>query len=1157
MAALLAAPAIPASAVIASTDSLAQVGSQTTYDIPSGSLSRVLAVFGSQSGTQVSYEASIAAGKTSPGISGAATREQAIVQILRGSGLSWSFTDPTSVVITDRAAAARDGGAPSDGSLVLDTIDVTGGGESSVYSPYATAAPSSHVSGETIERFRGSSPADMFRGTPGVMSGEARNGAGSIDPNIRGMQGMGRVATTIDGAENGVTIYQGYQGLSNRTFVDPDFIAGIDITKGADAGAWGNAGSVAMRTVGADDIVKPGDTWGVRVKGSIGGNTSDPMAGNRAGYLFRNPLGSANDPASGYGSATASPTGLNRPSFLSPTSGSSSVVGAYKGEGFDLLAGYARRSRGNYHAGTRGPAARPIGTGPRPFCYSGGYCPPEYLYRDVVENEGLANYRAGEEVLNTQLETESWLVKLNADIGNDQTLQLGYTGFRSEAGDRLASAQAGPMSQAIQQKQTTGTSLDTMTARYRWNPEDNDLVDVKANAYWSHLEQRNPLRAGAYNSPPNSLGLRSDYRSGSDSDLWGADVSNLSKFTFGSGDLDLTYGLSYRGEDTRGSNHAAALETWLTPRDAIRHEIAGFAKASYKPAELDWLTLNAGLRYSHFWSKDRVDPYSRSQIGNNRVVLGHEIDAGGFSPSLGVTVEPFDGTQFYVNYANAMRAPSIIETVSAFNSVVANDAVRPERSSNWEIGANFNLDRLMGGDDRAMLKLGYFNWDVKDYLARNIIVDPSRPGQMSMNIGNIDRAKFSGLELSSRYEINGFTAELTANYFLNVEYCRTAASCGAGTLYGDYATNHVQPKYTVDVALSQKLFEDRLTLGGRVSYVGPRAIGHGDVTAQGAQQFIAPVLWKPYTLADVFAEYKISDDVTATFRVENLFDTYYVDPLGLVTQPGPGRTFSASLTGSFGGDQKLPSILPPFFGRSSTGTSGSGDWTGAFAGVHGAGGVSGVWGSTTALDGTPDAIAATESANLNMTSGLFGLQAGYNWHLGNGIVFGTEGDWSKSWMSGKQKAVSTEGELATAGSTQALTYYDVDWTASLRGRLGYALGERWMIYGTGGVALAGERRSREQYKQPETWSTETVIASVEREDKTRVGYIVGAGAEYVLNENWSVDTSYSYSRFGSTNFDFKSARAGAQTGSYDSVNGRRASDSLDLHAIKIGLNYRF
>lgn len=90
-----------------------------------------------------------------------------------------------------------------------------------------------------------------------------------------------------------------------------------------------------------------------------------------------------------------------------------------------------------------------------------------------------------------------------------------------------------------------------------------------------------------------------------------------------------------------------------------------------------------------------------------------------------------------------------------------------------------------------------------------------------------------------------------------------------------------------------------MTVGGRVSHIGPRAIGHGDVTGQGAAQFISQINWEPYTLVDVFAEYDFNENLTATFRIENLTDQFYVDPLSLVQQPGPGRTFYASLTAKF------------------------------------------------------------------------------------------------------------------------------------------------------------------------------------------------------------------------------------------------------------------
>lgn len=1150
------------------------------FSIPAGSLDVALTRFGAASGIQIFYDASLTSGLKTSGAVGSLQPHEALGRLLDGTGLSFHFTAPNRVTVS-HIPTAQEGGTV-EGALVLDTINVNGktGRYGSPTSPYGADAPTAYISSENIERFRGSSPADMFRGTAGVMSGEARNGAGAIDVNIRGMQGMGRVATTVDGAENAVTVYQGYQGVSNRTYVDPDFIAGVDITKGADASSFGNAGSVAMRTVSADDIVKDGEKWGLKVKAGFGTNSSVPTAGALSGYRYQ----------SVAGTATPSADGMDRPAILKPTTGSGSVIGAYKGEDVDVVAGYAHRRQGNYHAGSHGPFASPKNIGDTRD-WSG-------TVPNTMINDGLVNYRAGEEVLNTELETQSVLAKVTARLSDDHTFQIGYTGYKSEAGDRLASRLTSNTGQAQQQAQTVSTSLNTFTARHQWNPEDNDLIDLKSNFYFNHLEVRNPVRGGR-GLTAEGIGLPSGFRVGTDTNMWGADITNRSQLTFDHGDLDLNYGVSYRAEDTKGSDHTAVLEGWLTPRDAIRHEGAAFAKAAYKPT--DWLTLNGGLRYSHFWLEDRFDPYERYQANGKPV--GLTVGDGGFSPSAGVTLEPIDNTQFYVNYSSTLRSPSIIESVSAFNSVIANAGVLPERSNNWEVGTNVIRDGVFSDDDTAMIKFGYFNWDVKNYIARTVITDPV----LTLNIGNIPRAKFSGIELSSRYTNGGFTADLSANYFLNVEYCRTNDSCDSKSLYGDYATNHVQPEYTVDLTLSQKFLEDRLTLGGRVSYVGPRAIGHGDVTAQGASQFIALVDWEPYTLVDLFGEYKINDSMTASLRVENLFDRFYVDPLGLVTQPGPGRTIYASLTATLGGSESLPGLSPFSTGSDDTIVR---DWTGFHVGANASGNLLDIQGKTSSLDGAFNDAAARESADLNIRGGAFGIEAGYDRQLENGLVVGVEADYTKTYLRGFEKFYSADPTLAANGHVDATANYDIDWTAGLRAKLGYAMNDRLLVYSTAGLALARQTMWRDQYVSGTASSTnpmgsETTAFFVEKASATRVGFSIGLGAEYALNNNWSIKADYNYSHFRPKSFKFKKARAGTgkdyrssaqvgtemidpgyatdptmswlcdidpaicepyespiyeytdHTGSSGVINGRNASNSLNNHSVKVGLTYRF
>lgn len=1159
----------------------AATGQQTwRFDIPAKSLASALADVGAVSGWRIAYAFDLSG--TSAPVSGSMTPEQAVARLLAGTTIRYRVTGPRSIVLQDRVAAAHDGAPAADGSVVLDTIDVTGGGgESTVYTPFETAAAASHIPAERIERFRGSSPADIFRGTPGVMSGEARNGAGSVDVNIRGMQGMGRVAVTVDGAENSLQIYQGYQGISNRTFLDPDLMAGVDITRGADVASRGIAGTVAMRTLGADDIVKPGDTWGLRVKGGFGTNTSSPTAGAVGGYAW---------PLAPYHEQIAAPSahGMDRPGDLTPTSGSGSIVAAVKEENYDLFAGYAYRKQGNYHAGKNGPYANPVNLGPQTICTTAS-CQywPEY-----IENTGIANYRPGEEVLNTQLQTQSWLAKATLRLDDDHSLQIGYTGFRSEAGDLLASRLTSARGrQPVQQPLTTGVELDTGTLRYRWQPSDTDLIDLTANGWLSHLRQRYAPRSWG-NYRPEQWGLAADFRGGSDSLLWGGDVANTSRFDLADlGSLDLTYGLSYVTEDTSPTRHSMAGEVGnSTFRDAARQEAGGFARAAYKP--FDWLTLNAGLRYSHYWSEDRSD-YS-----NDRPDALHERDSGGFSPSVGVTVEPLDGVQLYASYSNALRLPSIVEAGGIF--VSPNPDLGPERNSSWEIGANLVRDGLLADNDSGMLKLGYFNWDVKNYISREWGPIGSGSSQYyGLYVHNIDRAKFSGLELSGRYENGGFTAELNANYYLGVEFCPTAGTCTNASLYSDYATNQVPPEYSLDLMVSQKMFDDRFTLGGRVLHVGPRAAGHGQVTAQGQLQFISLVSWEPYTLVDVFAEYRINDTFTAAFRVENLTDQYYVDPLSLARQPGPGRTFHASLTGTFGGDQAIPHFSSPFV--RVPGGAGKVDWTGAYAGFHFGTGFARTWGSTTSLDGTRADLAAAESADLRLGSSLLaGVQAGYNWQFGNGFVFGVEGDWSRTDLDGEQDTSTTwlTPDGAVGAGLQAKTHHEIDWTASLRGRIGYAFDNRWLVYGTGGVAFAKERQWRDQYTDSGwQYSTSTDLYLVESTSATRAGFTLGGGAEYAINDRWSIKADYTYSRFGRKDFKFEKARTNTkgdyvtleQVGTewttpdygelcdmfpflclpyeapvYEEVlnqgspaNGRRASNALDMHTFKIGLNYRF
>ena len=128
---------------------------------------------------------------------------------------------------------------------------------------------------QEIETYRGSSVADLIGGMAGVYSGDARN-SGALDPNIRGIQGEGKVPVTVDGTEQAISVWRGFEGISNRNYIDPNLISSVYVEKGASANRdirTGIGGSVSMKTLEIDDIVPKDQKFGMEVKMETGNNT--------------------------------------------------------------------------------------------------------------------------------------------------------------------------------------------------------------------------------------------------------------------------------------------------------------------------------------------------------------------------------------------------------------------------------------------------------------------------------------------------------------------------------------------------------------------------------------------------------------------------------------------------------------------------------------------------------------------------------------------------------------------------------------------------------------------------------------------------------------------------------------------------------------------
>jgi outer membrane immunogenic protein len=240
------------------------------------------------------------------------------------------------------------------------------------------------------------------------------------------------------------------------------------------------------------------------------------------------------------------------------------------------------------------------------------------------------------------------------------------------------------------------------------------------------------------------------------------------------------------------------------------------------------------------------------------------------------------------------------------------------------------------------------------------------------------------------------------------------------------------------------------------------------------------------------------------------------------------------------------------------------NWTGWYMGAHA--------GARWVEDYDPRIVAFGAPLLLGLpsndeTSFVAGGQAGYNRQFAPNWVAGIEGD--ISWGRNKVSAIDPTGALFvtnvlnvpqvgfnTVTSTSVATALDarLNWNASVRGRIGYAM-DRWWFFVTGGLALAdAELRGVQTFSQtiqvfrtagPDLVST-TVVAGtpvVGKKGEVLYGPTVGGGIEWAFADNWSLRGEYLYADYGRQTVVF--------------ANGASFRSDFTTHTARVALNYKF
>lgn len=1094
----------------------AQAQAQRSIAIAAQPLDTAIQQLMAQTGLLISYPSSLSAGKRSSAVSGEASAVAALSRLLAGTGLTYRQTGSNSFTLEPAPAASED-------SIQLGTLRVEGSGsagragsggesargEGAADAPYRTPGSAAHVSREQIDRVPPSSTGDIFLSTPGIASAGNRNGQ-SLDLNIRGLQGMGRVATLIDGASQQTSTYRGYGGTSSRTFIDPDLIGGIDISKGPSDGAYGAGamgGVVNMRTIVAHDLVGEDSKFGVRLKAGIADNSLEPPAtGARVQRFGR--------------------------SGLTTDARNLSIAAAWRDENFELVGAFVERRNGNYTAGTKGNDRT------------------ELVSRiGVVTEHPISLYKKGGEVFNTARDTQAALLKATARFGDGHAIELGYVRYDSVHGEEYPDGN-NPFSawSWIEQAPLSDVLSNVYTAKYRWKPADNELIDLRAEAWISDVNDY----WGAFN-------LRSE------SVTKGADIWNVSLVGTPLGELALKYGGQYSVEDSTARADPAPAWGDNLFFDGTRK--LGRVHANADLDLTDWARLSGGLSYEWFRTSG-INWRGADKLGlkDDRV-----------NPRAALTITPSDGIQLFATYARGWRPATLRETLLDMDTLIRpNPLLRPERSRNIELGVNILRDGVFG-KDRLKTKLVYFDNYYTDFIMREYGTSFGLPTNYR-TYTNIPAVKFRGIEASVDYDWRGLFLQGQVNYYTDVQFCNPTGEnsylpCGHFTSGEDYKSEAVPAKYSGAVTLGGRFLSDRLTLGTRAVFAGKRAVGRRGIYNGSS---IASE-WSPYTVFDLFGNFDIGEHLTLGASVENVGNRYYLDALSRARTPSPGRLFRLSVTGRFGGPQRSTErdSLP----RQSRLEAFDGDWSGPYIGAVAGYADVNAPSAVVRANGT----ASPESGRFEDAGLTFGGVAGYNWQLDSGLVFSLEGDVGKSTAKGSYNYLAVESSiLANYQNVEAVYSAGNQWHGSLRGRIGQGLG-RVLLYGTAGLAVRRDDVERQQFVGAPAVQNpnRTILSFAEDARKTHLGWVAGLGGELALSNRWSVRAEYLRSDFGRKNYRFEDARAGVMpdyirrhyvpdpatgnltlietpvTGSASIVEGRRASRDAISQSVRLGIAYRF
>ncbi|GAB7527717.1 TonB-dependent receptor [Pseudomonas sp. 3A(2025)] len=681
-------PAVPAFAVEASTVPARSAG-QYRFEIAQQPLVSALNEFSRVTGWQVGASSDLTRNVTAPAVRGSLAPEQALEQLLAGSTLGYRTVSTQNVVLQRRANSSV---------LSLEQTTVSATRQAQDVST-VTSTVSVHTR-EQLDRQNVNNIRDLVRYEPGVSVGGAGQRAGTNGYNIRGIDGD-RILTQVDGVEVPDRFFSGPYAQTQRNYVDPEIVKRVEILRGPASALYGSSaigGVVSYYTLDADDIIKPGNDVGARLK--TGYSSADDswlnsatVAGRYADFDALLHLSQRNGhETESYGSTGG--TGLAR-TEANPQDVRTTNVLAKLGWNYadDARLGltyekYKDDRDTNLKSAVGGPFTNGAGLG---------------MYQSRSGNDTITRERFG---IEHSLALDSLLV-------DNLKWSLNYQTAKT---DQSTAERYFPFSR------------DVYRFRNTTYQEKQWVFDAQLDKAFSLADTDHLLTYGTTLKRQKVTGLRSGY--GVCARVLGA---------------------------CRAVGDDSASDRLVPTSDFPDPTITSYALFAQDQISWNDWTFTPGVRYDH----TRMEPKLTSEFLNSLSAAdraqAQEKDRTWHrvSPKLGVTYAIDDQYTWYGQYAEGFRTPSAkalygrFENLNAGYIVAPNPNLDPEKSKGIETG-------LRGRFDSGSFDVAVFYNKYRDFINEDALT----PGysETTFQSSNIKHATIKGVELKGRLDLDSLGA---------------------------------------------------------------------------------------------------------------------------------------------------------------------------------------------------------------------------------------------------------------------------------------------------------------------------------------------------------------------------------------------------------------